>query len=264
MKKQLKDDKFKRLLEEQYIKEAEILEKKLLSDRDTEEPFMSEEKVKSSYDQLIQRMKADGVYREEDKIVSLKEVRDTKQNTKKYAIYRKRVEAAGFWIACILGICLAVMSNQIDSAHFFTALRCFAGENAELSGRDEYGVISEIEEKLDLKMPQFLYRPQEMKLCGYRVDLESQQAEISYQYNGFSVSAVAGRENFEENTDILCNDDRKIADVPVRFEDKEIAVFKGDEASEYCAQWEYENVFYYVSGSCEQDFFISLIENISF
>lgn len=60
------DDDFIKLLEEQFEEEARIMEEELFSDEDYQDDDTSPEKVAASYEKLVARLKADGVYREDD------------------------------------------------------------------------------------------------------------------------------------------------------------------------------------------------------
>lgn len=64
-KKLEKDDELKEFLEELYIKEAEEMEAALFADEDFEDLEMTDEEVQASYEKLVARLKADGIYRED-------------------------------------------------------------------------------------------------------------------------------------------------------------------------------------------------------
>lgn len=66
MEKKLEDDELNKLLEEQFIKEADMIEEALFSDEDFEDFEETDEEVRAAYDKLVARLKADGIYREED------------------------------------------------------------------------------------------------------------------------------------------------------------------------------------------------------
>ena len=65
MGKDLKDEELDRLLEEEMMREAEMIEKSLLGD-DAGERHMSEEELDKSYERFVKRLKAEGLYQEED------------------------------------------------------------------------------------------------------------------------------------------------------------------------------------------------------
>lgn len=67
MEKKYEDDELDQLINEQFINEAQIMEEALFSDDDTEDYEASDEEIKASYQQLVDRLKAEGVYREDGK-----------------------------------------------------------------------------------------------------------------------------------------------------------------------------------------------------
>lgn len=62
----LDDEEFKKFLEEECEKEADAVLHALFPDGKVEEYQSSDEEVKASYEKLVARLKADGVYREDD------------------------------------------------------------------------------------------------------------------------------------------------------------------------------------------------------
>lgn len=64
MDKESKDVELDKLLEEEMIREAELIEKSLLGDR-TEDTPISEEEIDKSYERFLKRLKAEGLYQEE-------------------------------------------------------------------------------------------------------------------------------------------------------------------------------------------------------
>ena len=64
--KDFRDDELKKFIEEQYEKETDQMEKALSSNGNLEKYEETEEKLEASYNRLIERLKADGVYREEE------------------------------------------------------------------------------------------------------------------------------------------------------------------------------------------------------
>lgn len=62
----LDDEELKRFLEEECVKEAEAMVAALFSEEDVEEYNPSDEEVRASYEKLVARLKADGIYREDE------------------------------------------------------------------------------------------------------------------------------------------------------------------------------------------------------
>ncbi|MDC7290633.1 DUF4367 domain-containing protein [Blautia schinkii] len=65
MEKKFEDDELDKLLEEQFMKEADMIEEALFSDKNFEDFEETDEEVRAAYNKLVKRLKADGIYREE-------------------------------------------------------------------------------------------------------------------------------------------------------------------------------------------------------
>lgn len=59
------DEDLDRLLDEQFLREARILEQAILSNKKEENYQETDEKIRDSYHKLIRRLKAEGIYRED-------------------------------------------------------------------------------------------------------------------------------------------------------------------------------------------------------
>lgn len=62
MVKKFSDEEFDAFLQKEFLHEAEVVESALFSDEDFEEIELSDEEVEASYQQLIKKLKRDGVY----------------------------------------------------------------------------------------------------------------------------------------------------------------------------------------------------------
>ena len=62
----LDDEELKKFLEYEYVKEADEMVAALFSEEDDEEYESSDEEVQASYEKLVARMKADGIYRADE------------------------------------------------------------------------------------------------------------------------------------------------------------------------------------------------------
>ncbi len=65
MVKKFSDEEFDAFLQKEFLHEADMVESALFSDEDFEKIELSDEEVEASYQRLIEKLKRDGVYREE-------------------------------------------------------------------------------------------------------------------------------------------------------------------------------------------------------
>ena len=76
MDKESKDVELDKLLEEEMIREAELIEKSLLGDQ-TEDTPISEEEIDKSYERFLKRLKAEGLYQEDAQENSFRKEQET-------------------------------------------------------------------------------------------------------------------------------------------------------------------------------------------
>ena len=289
MEKKFRDDELKKFLDEEFIKEADLMEEALFSDEELDDIELSDEEIDASYDKLVQRLKADGVYREEasekltketlkmDSAVAAdtsEEIAAENPSRKKYIYPLARV--AVFVVVCTLGVLLAAMTSEANRKYFVNTMKYLAGKDVDyVVGNDvtnedrdlsEDEARAEIEEKLNVQVPEFMYRPVgfEFYRCELYIDARVVLMEYSYQ-NKIIMFYIAGmdKDGGSENFSTSGQNEEAIAksylDVPVyinRIEDK------GDRESTFSAHFEKNDVTYRISGKMEKDEFYKLVENL--
>lgn len=291
MEKKFRDDELKKFLDEEFIKEADLMEEALFSDEELDDIELSDEEIDASYDKLVQRLKADGVYREEasekltketlkmDSAVAAdtsEEIAAENPSRKKYIYPLARV--AVFVVVCTLGVLLAAMTSEANRKYFVNTMKYLTGKDVkvimdnddsnEISSVEEDEARAEIEEKLSIKVPEFMYCPDDFLYNKFEMFLEAQAVLMEYSYHNNiimfyieNMEDVGKSENFStsgQKSEIM-ND--SYLDVPVfidRIEDE------GDSMPTYSAHFEKDDISYRISGKMEKDEFFELIRNLSF
>ena len=216
-------DREKRVfLDEQYVKTAAQMERELFADKDFEdyEPEDSEAEARS-YEKLVNRLRKEGVYREEfadmaefpdieevgpeeamDEEVEDIKAEDIKaedikapqvpsSGRKKYA--RVHVgKVAGVALLCCACIFAASMTSQANRNYLVNNIRVWSGndtktvvDNSEQNEKvdtAEYEAVEEIEKQLGVEIPEFYYRPNGFEFVSYEVDTLTDIARIEYSY----------------------------------------------------------------------------------
>lgn len=165
------DDELDKLLDEQLIREAELLEKELLRDEDSEPYTETEEEMHASYESLLERLKADGVYREDAaseepsektsenekktvEILSLKTGgtqkifgRVRKRSPRKENMTeeekhrrRRRISAKIAGVVVVSGMCVfaASMTSEANRNYFMHSVKIMTGRDTRVvNGNDE-------------------------------------------------------------------------------------------------------------------------------
>lgn len=279
-----RDDELKKWLAEEYEREIDEMEKVLFPDGVLPDDGETEEEAKAAYQELVARLKADGVY-EEDEENGSKEADDHKADTKEKIVYlpekrhHKLARVAAVVLVCAAGVFAAGMTSQANRSYFIDSVKVWTGNDTSISvdndtmsdevDRDEQSAIDDIENQMGFdKIPKFMYRPRNFKYKNYLVDLNTGFAWMEYWYGKSIITVyISDYKNNSKTTDYVL--DGKIIDsIVVRDESFKIEIRKikdrQDQKENYVAYWKTDTAFYQVSGKMEEKEFIKLIKNIYF
>lgn len=289
MEKKFRDDELKKFLDEEFIKEADLMEEALFSDEELDDIELSDEEIDASYDKLVQRLKTDGVYREDASEELTKETlkmdsevaADTseesaaeKRGRRKYIYPLARV--AVFVVVCTLGVFLATMTSEANRKYFVNTMKYLTNKDVDyVIGNDETnedGDLSEdearveIEKKLKIKVPEFMYRPDGFKFLEYQIYMNTHVAKMEYEYKKYIImfyiaemKDASESENFSttgQKSEVVQENSLGVPIYVNRIEDD------GDKTPTYSAHFEREDVSYRISGKIEEEEFYELIKNL--
>lgn len=275
-----RDAELKKWLAEEYEKETEEMEKILFPDGVIPDDGETEEEAKAAYQRLVERLKADGVYKE-DETDSIK-TDDHKENVKIVYLSEKKshkaARVAAAVLVCSAGIFAASMTSQANRSYFLDSVRYWTGDDTRISiendegnekeQKDEQKAIDAIEEELDLDVPLILDRPEDFKFRSYNVNVESGYALIEYCYGQEIVNIYINDYSDERKSGAYILDGKEIATVKMKNENINITIKKiqdkNDKKENYAAYWEKDSVFYQISGKMQQNEFMNLVNNIKF
>ena len=279
-----RDDELKKWLAEEYEREIDEMEKVLFPDGVLPDDGETEEEAKAAYQKLVARLKADGVY-EEDEENGSKEADDHKADTKEKIVYlpekrhHKLARVAAVVLVCAAGVFAAGMTSQANRSYFIDSVKIWRGSDTGISvdnditsdetEKDEQSAINDIAEQMGFdKIPKFMYRPEKFKYKDCVVDSNTGFALIEYWY-GESVMTVyisEYREN-RKTTDYVLDgqivDSIKTKDENFKIEIRKIKD-KQDQKESYVAYWKTDTAFYQISGKMKEKEFVKLIQNIHF
>lgn len=277
--------------DENYIKKAEEIERALWEDgdfdEDEEEPTDEEEAC--SYAALIQRLKAEGVYQEDEKEAGNADAAEDAGNSKHLlpdsrvlSFPRKRRisvgRVAGVALLCCACVFAASMTSEANRNYFVKGMRYLVGDDTRIiAGNDgeneninyaEQDAIKEIETKLNVEMPEFYYRPPEFELLSYNIDEIAEVAKIEYTYQKHIISFVADKQSDKSISRALSADGKKGGFTIISYEGVSITVEELQEDQDllpsYTATWEKDNVVYWLSGKIEKQEIIKILKDMSY
>lgn len=276
-----RDAELKKWLAEEYEKETEEMEKILFPDGVIPDDGETEEEAKAAYQRLVERLKADGVYKE-DETDSIK-TDDHKENVKIVYLPEKKshkaARIAAAVLVCSAGIFAASMTSQANRSYFIDSVRYWVGDDTRISiendegnekaQKDEQTAIDNVEEELGVNVPLILERPKGFKFKDYRVNAESGYAFFEYSYNSEILTIYINKKYDKETKSSGASLDGKEIDT-IKLPEEEISIqikkimAKGDKKASYVAYWNSSTAFYQIESQMEEQKFIKLIKNIKF
>lgn len=301
------DEKFRQWLEEEYLKEADAIEEALFDGRKFEDNQDIVEKLSVSRESFYQRVREEGLLEDtadekaedeknieeavpestEKKILEFRKNADVSKDTardanrnsgKKKHSYVRFGRIAGIAGLCLICVFAASMSSEANRKYLVNSVRILSGNDSQLitdnssdnehATTEESDAIADIEEKLDVKMPEFYYRPYGMGYINYEIREKTSFSKIEYEYKDNILLFYIDKQNKDVASDISSlNGTEKIIDTIERDETdiiiKELRDAE-DESFTYAANWTYEGVSYTLSGKIELDELKKIIKYMKF
>ena len=283
--------------EEQYIARTERREKELFGGKQPKEREVSDDEIEESYQKLVNSLKEKGIYSEdESKIIPISEVRSSgKEDTFAESGRRRKKKAekvlqgryrssihlgkiAGIALVCCACVFAASMTSEANRAYFVKNVRYLMGDDTrvlvynddtnESDNMEEYKAIQDIEEKLGIDMPKFLYRPSGLEFRDYEVDQEVSIARIEYQYHDKIILLLIDRQSEDRASNINSVHGEEVQTVVTSSDGIEVDIEKiqdpKDEESTFAARWQRDDVFYYLSGKIDINELKKILEQMKF
>ena len=275
-----RDAELKKWLAEEYEKETEEMEKILFPDGVIPDDGETEEEAKAAYQRLVEKLKADGVYKE-DETDSIK-TDDHKENVKIVYLPEKKshkaARVAAAVLVCSAGIFAASMTSQANRSYFIDSVRYWAGDDTSISiendegneraQKDEQAALDNIEKGISAKVPQFMYRPDGFEFKDYYVSTSAGYAVMEYYYGENIIMVYIGRYDQEAKSSVYILDGKVIDKVNLENENITVNIEKvkddADTNENYVACWKDESIFYQITGKMQKEEFIKFIKNIVF
>lgn len=291
MEKKIEDGALDELINEQFIKEAQIMEKALFSDEDAEEYDPSEEEIRASYQELVARLKRDGIYREDKEENDIADKTDTNVSEmasmaekvvpisgKRKKSYYKLAKIAGFVLVSGMCVFAASMTSEANREYFVKQIGVLRGEDTRVIvdnddkndhiNTDEYAARDDIEKKLGIELPRFFYRPATFEYSDYEVNPYVGFARIEYTYKDTIIEFGIDKINESSKSNIDSIHGEELESVNIEREDIDAQISKIqddlDTIPNYMAQWKKDGVLCYVVGKIELEELTKIISSICY
>lgn len=251
------DEKFRQWLEEEYLKEADAIEESLFDGRKFEDNQDIVEKLSVSRENFYQRAREEGLLEDtaDEKAEDEKNTEEAvpESTEKKILEFRKNAGVS------------KDPARDANRKYLVNSVRILSGNDSQFisynddsnenASTKESDAIADIEEKLDVKMPEFYYRPYGMEFVRYEIEKEPDIAKVEYEYNENIILFYVNKQSeYTSSNNSSLNGNEKTVD-KVFNRGKEIIIKtledETDEVPTYIANWENEDIAYYIAGKIE-------------
>ena len=289
-------EKTEQLEQKHFLEEAEAIEKEIENIPDREEWEFTEEK----FQRLMKKAKERGLIEEDHLEDAIDDKDDSNKNSEKITseklnmennhaeksnpktkislIRKKVVKRSAVAAAVVFGIFSLTMTSEANRAYIMQKIDKMMGNHTRtevdnnktlVNDNSEEIARAEIEEALQVKLPQCFYMPDGMVYEDYDVDEEAQIAFVQYIYHEQAILLLIYSNDKDSSVVATSDIGEKIKEVTSQFGQQMSSSLweimnKNDVKPTYMLQWEYKNTFYEMYGKIEQQQIEKIAENVLF
>ena len=255
---------------------------------ETDEEFNVPEPSENLFQKLVDQARDEGLLEEkntkciQDETKSTEEKTKENQNTKVVKFFNHRISkkflgmTAAAVITCfgLFGVSMSTQGGRsyvMDKANEVLGdeknTEIENGEDRLITDRTEEEARNEIEEKLQVELPTFIYMPDQMEFDSYEIDDVAQSVYIKYKIGDIYLYFVV-QTNYAESSGIYRNDEGEyLGNIECNMANISPELWKiNDEDSNnsesYLVQWDYKNTYYRISGKITEDEIKGIIVNL--
>lgn len=192
--------------------------------------------------------------------------------------YLRLGKVAGVAGVCLLCVFAASMTSEANRNYWVNTVRILSGKDSkflvdnttenERSNEVEDNAISDIENRLNVKIPSFYYRPVGMSFLDYEVSEAASTAQVEYEYNHNIFILFVDRQSKGMSSDTNSTHGLEVAEMSFDGGDEKIIIKRVEDANEsesnYVAQWARDDVHYVFSGRIELNEFKKILKYMKF
>ena len=192
--------------------------------------------------------------------------------------YLRLGKVVGVAGVCLLCVFAASMTSEATRNYWVNTVRILSGKDSKFvtfndssnedANIEEDQAFSEIESRLNIKMPKFYYRPTGMEFLDYEISEPASTAKIEYSYHDNIFVLFVDKQNKGTSSDTNSNHGEEVAEIDFSGGGNKIKVKKindmGEKESNYVAQWSLDEVQYVFSGRMGLDEFKKILKYMKF
>ena len=282
----LSDEEFNQKMLEEFLKEAEEIEKEAKEISGSLEC----EPTEAGFQKLMDEIKRCELSKENDSYVTnvddrkihISKLKNVKQRVKSCKSKRGNREIkngvrwASVAVAVLIGVFSISMTSEANRAYIMREINELFGNDVNTkvnsnevleSDRTEQYVREDIENTLGIKMPEFFYMPGKMNYRTYSIDEDAKTAFMQYSYEEKYIYFMA-MANLKSAASLSQNDKgKKIKKISSELAlNLEVILWEiyeeGDEKPTYRLTWNYKNTYYELFGKLPREEMEVIAENI--
>lgn len=192
--------------------------------------------------------------------------------------YLRLGKVAGVAGVCLLCVFAASMTSEANRNYWVRGFKYLTGndtkvivdndENNEIANVDEDKAIQDIEDKIGVKVPEFYYRPDGMKLLDYVISEETSVVQMEYQCEETILMLYINKQNDITSSNIYSLHGDVQESIVAGDEKTKVAIEKvydeGEDTPSYTANWTKDDVMYALSGRIDINELKKIIKEMRF
>lgn len=194
-------------------------------------------------------------------------LQEERKKQQKRSARRRIAQGAAVFAVTMTGIFGLSMTSQANRIFLVQKVEEFFSGRTDVKVDNEDGTVisstaeqqarEEIEEKLNVNVPEFYYLPENVFFSGFQIFEDVAIAEMYYEFYNGKIITFCISNNDEDSTINRSFDGELINKYITKIDQLEIEIWEmsndTNEEKAYSAQWVYRNAYYYISGTMPLD-----------
>lgn len=192
--------------------------------------------------------------------------------------YLRLGKVVGVAGVCLLCVFAASMTSEANRNHFIKRIKYLSGNDTKIVvgndfenedvNTDEYEAIQDIEENLEVKVPEFYYRPYGMQFMNYEISKSTFVAKMEYIYDNSVLTFLIDKQNENTASNIKSTDGDGNDEIIINKEGSVVTIKEmtdeSQEKANFEAQWTKNDTDYNFSGRIELEELKEIIKYMKF
>ena len=192
--------------------------------------------------------------------------------------YLRLGKIAGVAGVCLMCVFAASMTSEANRNHFIKRIKYLSGNDTKIVvgndfenedvNTDEYEAIQDIEENLEVKVPEFYYRPYGMQFMNYEISKSTFVAKMEYIYDNSVLTFLIDKQNENTASNIKSTDGDGNDEIIINKEGSVVTIKEmtdeSQEKANFEAQWTKNDTDYNFSGRIELEELKEIIKYMKF